>query len=1020
MSINDFEIGKEIGKGAFGSVYLVKRKNNGELYAMKQVKIIGLSKKERDNAFNEVRILSSLSHKNIIGYKEAFYDKNSETLNLVMEYADDGDLNSKIKENIKNHKYFDENIIWKTLIQILQGLKYLHKNCIIHRDLKSANIFLTKKGIIKIGDLNVSKIIKSMGMASTQTGTPYFAPPEIWNNRPYDYKCDIWSAGCIIYEMARFHVPFRAGSMRELYNNVMKGIYPPIPLKYSHELKNIIKKIIVVNPELRPSANELLNCDIIKRKIKELNLDIEYNLDLKNNNGKEHQVLNDEFNPQNNITQINKKLNKKSYDNKIKKSILLNNDYENSKINYNSLEKNEKNMKYNNIIQKIKNKKDKDKNYNNIENNKYNNNYNLNLNQKNNKLNLNDSSIKSNWNTNNFISKIFRNKIFKINNITNLINNNIIIVNNNSKVNNNSIDNNNKNYSNSKLSSDKVKNPTKKIFLFNKKNIISNDIPKSRRKINNIRNNNNLDSINQSNRFNSIKTDNNYNLDYDNNTSRGINNHIISKNNERSEIINNLTPNLLKEKEKIYYHKRLIGKRSFSSSGVKNKYNVIKSNKNISLRINIPKNGRNLKRKILKQNYSQSNIYNSSLLSIEKFNNITSINNENDNISKFKLKLDSLKNLEIKKNNLESKHKSIITAKNSFNNLIIRNNNIQIKTMNSNGNRIRNKSIFNSYHNKTDRRSNENLIKLEEKNINDFQIDTSLKYLNELNNYSLKNHSNKLRQKNKRIYFNGLQKLLNINSLDKNTVNNKDEKKEKIILSFGRRANSYRVNSCNSYTNIKNSMFKDNIKDDYNNINNISRIHHNIKEKNQIEFDQKKSKENKYFKKNFLPKPPNYLKNKIKRNNSYYGLNQNHLNIENKEYNKKSINNNIYNDLKLNFFELNDSKNISKNNYKNKYEEYYNNYKNKILINNNKYSNKNNLHKIFYDKINMNNITDREYYNEYSQLINKNEKNSYNNNNPHRSIIRNNSELSKQFSENNIQNFISDNKSNPVNNKILF
>jgi NIMA (never in mitosis gene a)-related kinase len=95
---------------------------------MKQVKIVGLSKKERNNAFNEVRILASLSHKNIIGYKEAFYDKSSETLNIVMEYADDGDLNTKIKKNIKNKTFFEEDVIWKTLIQILEGLKYLHQN----------------------------------------------------------------------------------------------------------------------------------------------------------------------------------------------------------------------------------------------------------------------------------------------------------------------------------------------------------------------------------------------------------------------------------------------------------------------------------------------------------------------------------------------------------------------------------------------------------------------------------------------------------------------------------------------------------------------------------------------------------------------------------------------------------------------------------------------------------------------------------------------------------------------------
>ena len=160
MSLNDFEFGTELGKGAFGSVSIVKRKEDQQIYAMKRVKIINLPKKEKDNSFNEVRLLASLSHKNIIGYKEAFYDEKSSTLNIVMEYADDGDLSSKIKNMLKKHLQFEENTIWSILIQILVGLNYLHKSKVIHRDLKSANIFLTKKGIVKIGDLNVSIIAK--------------------------------------------------------------------------------------------------------------------------------------------------------------------------------------------------------------------------------------------------------------------------------------------------------------------------------------------------------------------------------------------------------------------------------------------------------------------------------------------------------------------------------------------------------------------------------------------------------------------------------------------------------------------------------------------------------------------------------------------------------------------------------------------------------------------------------------------------------------------------------------------
>ena len=275
MSLEDFEFGRVLGKGVFGSVIIVKRRQDKEIYAMKRVKISGLTKRELENSFNEVRLLASLNHKNVIGYREAFYDQSSNTLNIVMEYADDGDLSTKIKKFIKNKCYFDEKTIWSTLIQILEGLKYLHKSDIIHRDLKSANIFLTKKGFVKIGDLNVSKII-GKNMAITQTGTPYYASPEVWSDHPYDYKCDIWSAGCIIYEMASLKMPFRGTSMQVLYSNVMKGEFPPIPLIYSDDLMSIIKLMLVKNPQKRPSAQELLNNEIILDKIEKFGLEDKY------------------------------------------------------------------------------------------------------------------------------------------------------------------------------------------------------------------------------------------------------------------------------------------------------------------------------------------------------------------------------------------------------------------------------------------------------------------------------------------------------------------------------------------------------------------------------------------------------------------------------------------------------------------------------------------------------------------------------------------------------------------------
>jgi len=189
---------------------------------MKRVKISQLNTKERENALNEVRILASLNHTNIVGYKEAFFEEETRTLNIVMEFADDGDLESKIQKCIKNKVPFSEKEIWNCLIQIIQGLKYLHENKVMHRDLKCANIFLLKNGTVKLGDLNVSKIVK-MGMCSTQTGTPYYASPEVWADKPYDYKSDIWSVGCIMYELCTLKPPFRGSNLDQLFRNVTKG-----------------------------------------------------------------------------------------------------------------------------------------------------------------------------------------------------------------------------------------------------------------------------------------------------------------------------------------------------------------------------------------------------------------------------------------------------------------------------------------------------------------------------------------------------------------------------------------------------------------------------------------------------------------------------------------------------------------------------------------------------------------------------------------------------------------------------
>jgi NIMA (never in mitosis gene a)-related kinase len=129
--------------------------------------------------------------------------------------------------------------------------------------MKSANIFLFKDMQAKLGDLNVSKIVKK-GLSYTQTGTPYYASPEVWKDQPYDGKSDIWSLGCVLYEMCALVPPFRADDMQGLYKMVVKGKYPRIPDHFSQEMATVIKFMLQISPSYRPTTDQILALPIVE------------------------------------------------------------------------------------------------------------------------------------------------------------------------------------------------------------------------------------------------------------------------------------------------------------------------------------------------------------------------------------------------------------------------------------------------------------------------------------------------------------------------------------------------------------------------------------------------------------------------------------------------------------------------------------------------------------------------------------------------------------------------------------
>eukprot|EP00928_Gymnodinium_smaydae_P011390 TRINITY_DN14209_c2_g1_i1.p1 TRINITY_DN14209_c2_g1~~TRINITY_DN14209_c2_g1_i1.p1 ORF type:complete len:332 (-),score=75.17 TRINITY_DN14209_c2_g1_i1:75-1070(-) len=259
---------KEIGSGSFGKAILV-HDQEGRSFVLKAIDISRMDQKERRDAVNEVRVLSSLKHPYVVSYRESFLE--GRTLCIIMDYAEGGDLYNRIAKTRKAGQTFPEAQIVRWFTQASLALKHIHERHVLHRDLKSQNLFLSGSGRLRIGDFGIAKVLDSTAaFAKTTIGTPYYLSPEICQEKPYAWSSDVWAMGCILYELAALRVPFDAANIRALVAKITRGPTPALPSRYSPELQRLCGDLLQREEKKRPTSVEVLKYPIVQTEIRSM------------------------------------------------------------------------------------------------------------------------------------------------------------------------------------------------------------------------------------------------------------------------------------------------------------------------------------------------------------------------------------------------------------------------------------------------------------------------------------------------------------------------------------------------------------------------------------------------------------------------------------------------------------------------------------------------------------------------------------------------------------------------------
>ncbi|XP_067230956.1 mitogen-activated protein kinase kinase kinase 2 [Chanodichthys erythropterus] len=257
----NWRLGKLLGQGAFGRVFLCYDADTGRELAVKQVQFDPDSpetSKEVSALECEIQLLKNLFHERIVQYYGCLRDTHERTLSIFMEYMPGG----SIKDQLKSYGALTENVTRKYTRQILEGVCYLHSNMIVHRDIKGANILRDSAGNVKLGDFGASRRLQTICLSGTGiksvTGTPYWMSPEVISGEGYGRKADIWSIGCTVVEMLTQRPPWAEyEAMAAIFKIATQPTNPTLPPHVSDHCRDFLKRIFVETKQ-RPAAEDLL------------------------------------------------------------------------------------------------------------------------------------------------------------------------------------------------------------------------------------------------------------------------------------------------------------------------------------------------------------------------------------------------------------------------------------------------------------------------------------------------------------------------------------------------------------------------------------------------------------------------------------------------------------------------------------------------------------------------------------------------------------------------------------------